>query len=147
MICERARDAGDPTMVEWVIQDVLDTVPELCWGGREEAADRIVRATVEVDRYELCAIINGKPVGICVLVSEEDAHVGPCLGVMWHWVHPAHSGELGRLFLRRAIELAKENNLPCIAFSHRIKEGEYRIKYRRVHGQVSPSAAAGVVRR
>lgn len=121
-------------MAAWIIEDVLDTTPEMLWGGRVEAVKRCLEATTDIDRYEMVAFVNGKPIGICVLVHENDINVGPCLGIMWNWVHPNHRG-VGSRFLRRAIELAKENRLPVLAYSQRVGEGEYRVRYRRVYGQ------------
>ena len=136
VIVERAREAGDATMAEWVIEDVLDTTPEMIWGGRAEAVKRCLEVTVASNRYEMTAFAGKRPVGFCVLVGEEDANVGPCLGIMWNWVHPDYRGVVGSRFLRRAIALAKENQLPVLAYTQRVGLGEYRVRYRRVHGQV-----------
>ena len=135
MIVERSRTAGDASMIEWFVEYAIKAMPELAWAGHAQAVHRIVEATAEVDRYEIVAFVGNEPAGICVLVSEDDAHVGPCLGIMWNFVRPEYSGELGGLFLKRAIELAKENGLPVVSYTHRVGLGDYRVRYRRLYGQ------------
>lgn len=114
-----------------ILPSVLDVTPEMCWGGREEAVRRVLEATEAVERYEVVAYHDQLVVGCMILVADDDAHVGPCLSVMWNFVLPEFRG-VGASFLRKAFSLAKENDLPVVAFAQRTGLGEYTVKYRRV---------------
>lgn len=120
-------------MAEWIIDDVLKATPEMIWCSTvEETRQRLVTSCTEVLRVELMAFENNRPVGFCVLVADDDATVGPCLGVMWNFVLPEHRGTVGARFLRRAVQIAKRVDLPVLAYTHRIGEGKYTVTYRRL---------------
>lgn len=135
-IAARGRRIGDPSFISWFTADAYNQFAEMRWGTYEECHKRITESTESVERVELLAIHDGKPAGICVLVQEVDAHVGPCIGVMWQYVLPwAEQAGISRAFLRYAERLARNLNIPAIAWTHRTGLGVYSVRYRRLHGQ------------
>lgn len=122
-------------MAPKIIPAVLRHTPEMLWHSTLDEASRRLDASCEAcHRIELMAFDQGALVGFCVLVAEEDANVGPCLGVMWNFVLPEYRGHVGRHFIRRALRIARQSGLRCIAYTHRLGEGRYEITYRRIHG-------------
>lgn len=123
-------------MAEWIIPDVIEHTPEMLWGCTpNEVRTRLIESCVQSERIELAAFCDNRLVGFCVLVSEEDANVGRCLGIMWNFVLPEYRGRVGQRFMRTAIRVARNAGLPIIAYTHRLGEGKYAITYRRIHGK------------
>ena len=107
-----------------------DELPEFRFQPREYAVERISLDMRQHDRLELSVHLDGTPVGFMVLVPDDDPHVGPCLGTQYSYVLPEHRG-VGSLLYRTALKLAREGGFRVLAYTHRISETEYRIKYRR----------------
>lgn len=127
----------------WRAQEVLayyaaHEFPEFVW---QRSEDRVIRSICEsirsVDRLELVASTDsGYQVGIMVLAEDEDMHVGRCLSVQWQYVLPEYrNAGIAHRFMRTAIQLARQEGYPVLAYSHRVGPGEYSIKYRRINGQ------------
>lgn len=112
--------------------------PEFTWGrDRVRAALSIACGIAETPRTEIqVRSPEGFLVGVIVAVLEDDQHVGPCLSAMWNYVLKEHRGPIGSLMFREFVQLARTLCVPTIAYSHRISEGVYQIKYRRIksHG-------------
>lgn len=122
-------------MMRWIAEDSLEHVPELLWGeDRAATISRMVDSCEEVERVELVAFDGERCVGICVMGTDYDCNVGPSLSIAWNFVLPEYRGIVGQRFLRRAFRLCAELCLPTLAYTHRIGEGEYVLKYRRIHG-------------
>jgi len=133
VIVEHHRNAGDASMGQWLMQDVLDCFPEMTWvRDRDTALREMVLSTESIPRVELIAFHGKRPVGLCILVYENDPHVGDCLGIQWNFVLPAYRGYVGHRFLRRAIQLARGNGLKVLAYTHRTGLGQYAVHYRRI---------------
>lgn len=132
-------DQGSPSIVHSLVPYAWAECTELRWAGSaEDAVQRFCTSVEAHNRVELVAYNDGRLVGGCVLVPDEDQHVGSCLTVMWHYVIPGmrHSA-IGRRFMRLAVSCAKAGDFPVLAYSHRIGEGRYEITYRWLHGQKS----------
>ena len=127
----------------WRAQEVLayyaaQEFPEFMW---QRSEDQVIRSICEsirsVDRLEIVAsTASGYQVGIMVLAEDEDMHVGRCLSVQWQYVLPEYrNAGIAHRFMRTAIQLARQEGYPVLAYSHRVGPGEYSIKYRRINGQ------------
>lgn len=112
--------------------------PEFTWSRSANfATASIVSDISEQHRFEIQAHCpKGFLVGAIVAVVEDDQHVGPCLSAMWNYVVEEHRGPIGSLMFREFVWLARTLGTPTVAYSHRISEGVYQIKYRRIkpHG-------------
>ena len=137
MYCERKRQAGDPTMGEWILPTVLDDIEELTWqDDRQAAAQRILQSVVDEDRIEILVVEDGLPIGFCALAEDHDIHVGRCLTVMWDYVVPSHrGGTVGQRMLRVAMQRARQYGFAVLSYTHRTGPGVYRVKYIRLENE------------
>ena len=91
----------------------------------------IINATASLDEWVELVVrdASGRLVGFAVATDDDDAHVGPCLGVQWRMVFPeAPAGTCMRL-QRGLVKLARECNYKVMAYTHRVGEGRYEINY------------------
>lgn len=129
----RQREAGDPSFAEWVVDSAIAELPELTWHRtKAEAREGILESCAKFDRLEIVTYQDGKVIGSCILVEEDDQHIGPCIGIAWNYVLPEHRGKVGRDYLRFAYRLTERNELPAVAYTRRTGEGSYQVNYRRV---------------
>lgn len=136
------RYEGQPACFREVLEDILEELTELTWGGsRVECYERICRSTEELDeRIEITVRSpEGALLGFAVVVDDEDDHVGNCLGTQWHWVHPEHRGPVGRMILKAILRLASHAGYKTVAYTKRLGVGRYEINYKQLkenlHGQ------------
>lgn len=111
----------------------IQQFPEMQTVPFKDAFRRIAGAIEENDRVEITVTLNGRLAAFMVLVLEDDMHVGPCCTVQWAYVQPDHVG-VGAVMYRRAVRIAKSLRVPWLAYTRRTGDGEYRLKYRRLHG-------------
>lgn len=124
-----------PACFREVLNDILDELPELTWGGsRVECYERICRSTEELDERIEITVRNpeGALLGFAVIVNDEDDHVGECLGTQWHWVHPDHRGPVGRMILRAIVRIASHSGYKVVAYTKRLGLGRYEINYKQL---------------
>lgn len=129
--------AGEETHVPSLHQRAVAEFPEFTWNGSEAAALlRTLDATRDHECIEVVAWEADVPVGMIVLVLDNDMHVGRCLSVLWNYVLPeARSYGIQRQFIREALAVARQVNAPVLAYTHRRDVGRYELKYRRVDGK------------
>lgn len=128
---------GEPTRVGDLLLGAWADTPELGWNRSYAEQLAVMQASaMEHERVELHATDGcGQLVGCCVLVLDDDLHVGLCLSIMWNFIVPEHRGTLGRRFLRAAYCLARALGVATLAYTHRRGVGRYETTYRRVYGQ------------
>lgn len=142
ILAAHVKAEGQPACFREVLHDILEELTELTWGGsRIECYERICRSTEELDeRIDITVRdTEGRLVGFAVVVDDEDDHVGLCLGTQWHWVHPDHRGQVGRMILRAIVRLASHAGYKTVAYTKRLGVGSYEINYKQlkenIHGQ------------
>ncbi len=130
---------GDYCLGASIIPAVYNDLPEFREGGAlEDVARRMLEATEGLSRCELLAVLDGQLIGFACVVEDEDMHVGRCLTLQWQYVVPEHRGKIGGEFLRWLVKTGRNLGFPFVAYSHRVNNRHYAIKYRRVnHGQSS----------
>jgi GNAT superfamily N-acetyltransferase len=128
---------GDYCLGASIIPAVYYDLPEIRESGAlEDVARRILEATEGNSRCELLAVLDGQLIGFACVVEEEDMHVGRCLTLQWQYVVPEHRGKIGGEFLRWLVKTGRKLGFAFVAYSHRVNNRHYAIKYRRVnHGQ------------
>ena len=129
--------AGDLCLGSAIIPAVYDELPEFRAGGTlVQVSRRMVDATEQLDRHEVLAVLDGSLIGFACLVEDDDMHVGRCLTLQWQYVVPEHRGKVGAKFLRLLVSLGRALGYRHVAYSHRINQHHYAIKYRRLsHGK------------
>lgn len=129
--------AGDLCLGGAVIPAVYDELPEFREGGTlPQVATRMIEATEQLDRHEVLAVLGGRLIGFACIADDVDMHVGRCLTLQWQYVVPEYRGIIGAKFLRLLVQLGRQLGYRTIAYSHRINQGHYAIKYRSIsHGQ------------
>lgn len=139
MITLNWRRAGDLCLGAEMIDRVYAELPEFSAGGSlEEVRIRMLEATEQLDRCELLAMHGAQVIGFACIVEDDDMHAGRCLSLQWQYVVPEHRGKVGALFLRQLVKLGKSLGFKLVAYSHRVSQHHYAIKYRRIHhGQES----------
>lgn len=139
MITINWRRAGDECLGATMIDRVYAELPEFSAGGSlEEVRSRMLEVTEHLDRCELLAMHGSHLIGFACIVEDEDMHAGRCLSLQWQYVVPEHRGKVGAMFLRHLIKLGKSLGFKLVAYSHRVGQYHYAIKYRRIqHGQES----------
>jgi GNAT superfamily N-acetyltransferase len=137
MITLNWRRAGDPCLGAAMIDHVYAELPEFSAGGSlEEVRQRMLEATVQLDRCELLAMVDGQVVGFACIAEDDDMHAGRCLSLQWQYVVPAYRGKVGALFLRQLVRMGRRLGFKLVSYSHRRSQHHYAIKYRRLdHGQ------------
>lgn len=120
--------------------------PEFQWQRTApEQANSIHQSIAANWRVERIAYTDwGLPVGILILTEDDDMHVGRCLSVQWQYVLPEYrNAGIAHQFMRTAIQLARQEGYPVLAYSHRVGPGEYSIKYRRINGKENQKGRQG----
>ncbi|QXV72578.1 acetyltransferase [Pseudomonas phage QAC] len=128
----RHRDQWDEPVFVERLKEIIECFPEMTYQrSLEEAMDSITQATASLDQWVELVVrdASGRLVGFAVATDDDDAHVGPCLGVQWRMVFPeAPAGTCMRL-QRGLVKLARECNYKVMAYTHRTGEGRYEINY------------------
>jgi hypothetical protein len=133
MITSSWRREGDPCQGAPMIDHVYAELPEFRAGGNlEDVRARMLGATEQLDRCELTAVVGGVLVGFACIVEDEDMHVGSCLSLQWQYVVPEHRGKIGAAFLRELVKLGRILGFRFVAYSHRVNDRHYAIKYRSI---------------
>lgn len=120
-----------------IIPAVYNELPEFRESGTlTQATMRMVEATEQLDRFEITVTLDGELIGFACIVEDDDLHVGRCLSLQWQYVVPEYRGRIGPMFLRALFGIGRNRGFHVVAYSHRINQGHYAIKYRRIkHGQ------------
>jgi len=127
------RTPGQPCLGASLIPAGYAEFPEFREGGTlEQVTSRLREAMESLDRYELVVSERGAVVGYACAALDEDLHVGLCLTLQWQYVLPEYRGAVGREFVRWLLRKARSSGLKHVAYSHRINQGHYAIKYRRI---------------
>lgn len=108
-------------------------LPELQLTSKNAFIQRAEESIFRCPRVEIVYYPRGSdiPIGGCVVVEEEDLHVGRCMSLMWQYVLPAYrSYGLAGQYIRSVRRLAREEGLPY-AYSHRSGNFQYTVRYRR----------------
>lgn len=127
-----SRSPGEPVQSWFLFQRAWDECKELQCTSRDLWAGRALISLEQLDRYEIIAHgVGGIQLGGLVLTQELDIHVGPCMSVVAQYVMPEHRlhGVSPRL-MRAAIRIAREADVPTIAFTHRKGPWRYETIYR-----------------
>jgi GNAT superfamily N-acetyltransferase len=88
------------------------------------------RGMHQVDRYLVKVRCGELIVGMAAVVLDDDPHVGLCLTLHSQYVLPAYRNKFvaGRV-LREVRRLAKVHRLGVIAYSHRVRDWTYELRY------------------
>ncbi len=130
------RQPGEPTDGRWFMDEAWNECSELQFTSLQDFKRRAHESICSIERLEVLATVSGRAAGIAVLAVDDDLHVGECLAVQWQYVLPEfRNAGVSPAFLRVAKNLARQLNLPTIAFTHRLGPGVYKTSYRRVYGQ------------
>jgi len=130
------RQPGEPTDGRWFMDEAWSECSELQTTSLQDFRRRAHDSVCSLERLEVVAFVGSRAAGIAVLAVDDDLHVGECLSVQWQYVLPEFRNlGVSPAFLRVAKNLARQLNLPVIAFTHRLGPGVYKTSYRRVYGQ------------
>lgn len=92
-----------------------------------------MRCIGEATRVEVCARVDTRVVGGIVLHSEFDPHVGNCMYVVFQYVLPEWRGRgISKQLLKMALEETRLQGLPVLAYTHRLRDWEYKTTYKKV---------------
>lgn len=80
--------------------------------------------------YEVRLMFGGIPVGMAIVVPEQDPHVGVCMTCMLAYVQPEHRAQ--PWLIKSLNELAKASSVNTISWVHRVSKTKYNVYYRRV---------------
>lgn len=129
--------AGDLCLGFGIIPTVYGDLPEFRASGTlAQVAARLTDATEPLERFEITAVLDGQLIGFACIVEDDDMHVGHCLTLQWQYVVPEHRGRIGPMFLRALFGIGRNLGYRVVAYSHRINQRHYAIKYRSIrHGQ------------
>ena len=130
----RVRDvpAGSPSEMRGVAVLAWHSQHELQMQPRAVFVQRLLDSCEENVRVELLLVDDGISVGGAVITPDHDLHVGKCLSVQWLYVEPEYRNcGFARVVLRLLRSLATKAGYPCVAYTHRLAEGHYTIRYRR----------------
>ena len=137
------RQPGEPTDGRWFMDEAWSECSELQTTSLQDFRRRAHDSVCSLERLEVVAFVGGRAAGIAVLAVDDDLHVGECLSVQWQYVLPEFRNlGVSPAFLRVAKNLARQLNLPVIAFTHRLGPGVYKTSYRRVYGQKGQEGGA-----
>lgn len=121
---------GEDTWLAGVIHTAYLECSELQVTPFELAYSRILTSTIENDRYEYRAIVDGELAGVAILVWDYDIHVGDSWAIQWNYVKPQYRNYgIAREVFRVLKALAKEDNIPY-SYTKRVGEGKYLLTYK-----------------
>lgn len=100
---------------------------------KEVYVANVIEYLQSLNRIEIYSYMHGSPIGAAVLTTEIDYHVGKCVSVVTQYVLPRYRGS-GFSFeiMRRARKECKAQGIGMLAWSHRVKDFEYKTVYRSV---------------
>jgi len=105
----------------------LQCTPKSIWVGSAVATAQAY------DRTAVVVFQDGVLAGGVILVPDNDTHVGKCLSVHFQYVLPEYRNlGISYKLMRQAMRIAKREEYPVLAYSHRIRDWEYKTIYRRV---------------
>lgn len=104
----------------------LEVVDKINWVGSA------LEMHASTSRYDIGVFIDGRVVGGLCLVEDHDPHVGDCLTVMSNYVLPEYRGIVGARCFRECLRVAKASGYKMLAYTHRLKDWEYRTIYRKI---------------
>lgn len=120
---------GEHTWLAGVIRSAYVECSELQVTPYELAYSRILASTIENDRIEYSAIVDGKLAGVAILVRDHDIHVGDSWAIQWNYVKPEYRTlGIAREVFRVVKALAKEDNIP-FSYTKRVGDGVYKLTY------------------
>lgn len=126
----REQAEGEYTWLAGVIYSAYLECSELQVTPFELAYSRILTSTIENDRYEYRAIVDGELAGVAIIVRDYDIHVGDSWAVQWNYVKPQYrSRGIAREVFRMLKTLAKEDNVPY-SYTKRVGDGAYSLTYK-----------------
>jgi len=127
-------EEGVSTLVNGLVVNAIDHIPELTWQSSPEEAFRRITWDIKAnERFEILAKSEeGRVVGAVIMTADDDCHVGELITVQWFYVNPDYRGQVGRKLVRLSRAIAKSTDFRVMAFTHRISEGRYEINYRKL---------------
>ncbi len=130
---EYRRSEGGALVHTHFYDNAWDEFIELQTQRKEVYVKNVVEYLQSLDRIEIYGYMHGSPVGGAILTTELDFHVGKCLSVVTQYVFPRYRGTgLAFEFMRRARKECKAQGIWTLAWSHRVKDYEYKTVYRSV---------------
>lgn len=116
-----------------LIPSAIQATPEMVWTGTaQDATYRLIKATEDIDRWEVTATDAGRLIGYAVVAPDFDSNVGPVAGVQWLFVLPEYRGQVGREVFRGVAMAARFEELDVLAYTRRLGTGRYELHYRRL---------------
>lgn len=133
----------------WLWSGELPVLSDLTWHAFEELKDiselqdqtytefqeRVSKMLAEETRVEIYArdSVTNKLVGGIIGAVIDDVHYGPCFSARIQYVHPdARVAGVYKGLFKRFIAAAKSLDLKLYHTTHRLNEGVYIHKYRRI---------------
>lgn len=114
------------------LRRIIKQFPEMTAQRTEQEAYEAIRdATRSLDEW--CEVYVegpcGKLMGFAILTDDDDAHVGPLMGVQWCWV--AAEAPKGTMLAihRKCRQITKAANYRFMAYTKRLSMGRYEINY------------------
>lgn len=129
------RHQGHQAVFRERLYELIHEYPELTWQRTfEEAYSAIAYATESLDEWAELVVRDehGVLIGFAIATDDDDDHVGPVLGVQWRIVFPEAPKGTCMMLQRGLIKLARECNYNVIAYTRRLCEGRYEVKYQKL---------------
>lgn len=82
------------------------------------------------DFYEVRLMFGGYPVGMAIIIPEQDPHVGVTMSCMVAYAEPAHRKQAW--LIQSLTQIAKASGVQTISWTHRMSGNKYCIYHRRV---------------
>ncbi|WYW04378.1 hypothetical protein Kurepalu2_00031 [Pseudomonas phage vB_PpuP-Kurepalu-2] len=126
------RKQGDRAVFRERLREIIQQFPEMTWTrSYMEAYAEICNATESLDEWVELVVrdASGRLVGFAVATDDDDSHVGALLGVQWRMVFPEAPKGTCLSLQRGLVKLARSCNYKVMAYTHRLGEGRYEIKY------------------
>lgn len=125
---------GDTPVFEPLINYIVEQFAEFTWArSHKEACESIIESTKDLDLWDEF-YVDG-PEGLlafAVVADDDDAQVGPCLGVQWCMALPGSPPWAIPRIHRALRKYAKKCGYEVMAYTHRLSEGRYEINYVKV---------------
>lgn len=128
------KKGGDAMHPDSLFEDAWENHIECQGIGKLNWATSQREYITDMDRFELLAFDGDKLVGAMVLAFDEDeVHVGRCCYVAFAYMLPAYrGGNAGAWFYRTALRITKNCGYPVLAYTHRVRDWEYLVRYIRI---------------
>lgn len=92
-----------------------------------------MRCISQADRVEVGARLDGVLVGGVILYKDYDPHVGDCMYVVFQYVMPEYRNRgIALKLFKMALEETRRQGLPVLAYTHRLRDWEYKTTYRKL---------------